>query len=149
MQSSEGRRGERAVVVTGASSGIGKAVALHLAQRGYLVYAGVRTPKDEEAVGAAPGAAGGRVVPVRLDVTDEAQVCAVADTVEAGGAALAGVVSNAGIAVAAPMEFVPLDDLRRQFEVNVVGAVGTGVDWLPHPMNRTPRHTSARLTLPP
>ncbi len=125
MRSSEGRRGERAVVVTGASSGIGKAVALHLAQRGFLVFAGVRRPEDGDALTAAAGADAGLVRPVRLDVTVPEDVCAVAETVKAHGTPLGGVVSNAGIAVAAPMEFVPLDDLRRQFEVNVVGAVAT------------------------
>jgi NAD(P)-dependent dehydrogenase (short-subunit alcohol dehydrogenase family) len=111
--------------VTGASSGIGKAIALHLAQRGFLVFAGVRRPEDEAALTSAAGADGALVRPVTLDVTVEEQVCAVAERVGEHGTPLAGVVSNAGIAVAAPMEFVPLEDLRRQFEVNVVGAVAT------------------------
>lgn len=125
MRPNEGRRGERAVVVTGASSGIGKAIALHLAQSGYLVFAGVRRPEDDAALRDEAGQDADLVLPVRLDVTVQEDVCAVADTVRERGTPLAGVVNNAGIAVAAPLEFVPLEDLRRQFEVNVVGAVAT------------------------
>lgn len=127
----EGRRGERAVVVTGASSGIGKAIALHLAQRGFMVFAGVRKPEDGAALTAAAGSDAEIVRPVELDVTVQEQVCAAADAVKAEGRPLAGLVNNAGIAVAAPMEFVPLEDLRRQFEVNVFGAVATVQAFMP------------------
>lgn len=131
VQSDERRPGERAVVVTGASSGIGKAIALELAERGFAVFAGVRTPEDEEALENHAVTGPGRLRPVMLDVTDEAQLCRVTETVEAESEVLAGVVSNAGIAVAAPLEFVPLDDLRQQFEVNVVGAVATIQSFMP------------------
>ncbi len=131
VHSPQERRGERAVVVTGASSGIGRSVALYLAEKGFAVFAGVRDPEDGAALTGAAATGLGAVTPLILDVTDEAQVCAAAETVKAAGAPLAGVVSNAGIAVAAPMEFVPLADLRRQFEVNVVGAVATIQAFLP------------------
>lgn len=131
VQSDERRPGERAVVVTGASSGIGKAIALELAERGFVVFAGVRTPEDEEALESHPMTGPGRVWPVMLDVTDQAQLCRVTETVEAEPYDLAGVVSNAGIAVAAPLEFVPLEDLRQQLEVNVVGAVATIQSFMP------------------
>ncbi len=125
------RPDERAVVVTGASSGIGNAIATELADRGFLVFAGVRTAEDEAALGKHVVSGAGRLRPVRLDVTDHAQLCQVAKAVEAEAGTLAGVVSNAGIAVAAPLEFVPLDDLRQQFEVNVVGAVATIQAFMP------------------
>src|SRR5690606_847227 len=112
----EKRPDASAVVVTGASSGIGKAIALELAQRGFVVFAGVRTAEDEGALQAEAGVGPGQLRPVRLDVTDQEQLATVTRTVEAEAGRLAGVVSNAGIAVAAPLEFVPLEDLRQQLE---------------------------------
>jgi len=108
------------VVVTGASKGIGAAVVRRLAADGYRVVAGVRRTEDAEAL---RGELGDRVVPALLDVTDPEAVAATAALVgrEVGERGLAGLVNNAGIAVAAPLEFLPPERLRRQLEVNVVG----------------------------
>jgi NAD(P)-dependent dehydrogenase (short-subunit alcohol dehydrogenase family) len=103
------------VVITGASTGIGRASALRLARAGFDVLAGVRREED----GAALRADNGRIEPVLVDVTDAGQIAALAERV--GGAPLAGLVNNAGIAVAGPLEGVPLDEVRRQYEVNVFG----------------------------
>jgi NAD(P)-dependent dehydrogenase (short-subunit alcohol dehydrogenase family) len=103
------------VVITGASSGIGRATALRLARGGFDVLAGVRRQED----GAALHSEDGRIEPVLVDVTDAGQIAGLAERV--GGAPLAGLVNNAGIAVAGPLEGIPLDDVRRQYEVNVFG----------------------------
>ena len=103
------------VVITGASSGIGRVTALRLARAGFDVLAGVRREEDGAALrGADPG-----IEPAIVDVTDARQVAALAQRV--GTAPLAGLVNNAGIAVAGPLEGVPLDAFRRQYEVNVFG----------------------------
>jgi NAD(P)-dependent dehydrogenase (short-subunit alcohol dehydrogenase family) len=103
------------VVITGASTGIGRATALRLAGAGFAVLAGVRREED----GAALRAQDGRIEPVLVDVTDAGQIAALAARI--GGGPLAGLVNNAGIAVAGPLEGVPLDLVRRQYEVNVFG----------------------------
>ena len=103
------------VVVTGASTGIGRVTALRLAHSGFDVLAGVRREED----GAALRSEDARVEPVIVDVTDADQVAALARRV--GGGPLVGLVNNAGIAVAGPLEGVPLDEIRRQYEVNVFG----------------------------
>lgn len=113
-------------LVTGASTGIGRATALHLARSGWTVLAGVRSPKAGEAlVRQAGGAANGRLTPVRLDVTDAAQIAAAAELVDerTGAAGLDGLVNNAGVAIGGPLETLPLQDLRDQLEVNLFGQV--------------------------
>jgi NAD(P)-dependent dehydrogenase (short-subunit alcohol dehydrogenase family) len=111
------------VLVTGASTGIGEATALHLRELGFEPVAGVRRDEDAERLG------GQGLRTVRLDVTDEAQISAARESV--GDGALVGLVNNAGVAVAAPLEFVPLDQLRRQLEVNLIGQVAVTQAFLP------------------
>src|SRR5918996_2317979 len=119
-----------AVLVTGASTGIGEATARHLGERGHRVFAGVRKSSDGERLRAAGN---GRVTPVELDVTDQSQieevVGAIAAEVESDG--LLGVVNNAGIALGGPVEFLELDDWRRQFDVNVFGLLAVTKQVLP------------------
>ncbi|MFZ2963816.1 MAG: SDR family oxidoreductase [Rhodoglobus sp.] len=119
---------ERAVVVTGASSGIGRATALLLDARGWTVFAGVRRSADAQSLAVA---ASERLVPLMLDVSKEPDIAAAAQTVRDRGIPLAGLVNNAGIAAAAPLEAVPIDELRHQLEVNVVGQVAVTQAMLP------------------
>jgi NAD(P)-dependent dehydrogenase (short-subunit alcohol dehydrogenase family) len=114
-------------LVTGASKGIGEACATRLARRGWRVFAGFRDPADGERMEAQG------LVPVPLDVTDAGQIADAARTVEAatGEHGLDGVVNNAGIALAGPLEFLPIDRLRQQLEVNVVGQLAVTCALLP------------------
>jgi NAD(P)-dependent dehydrogenase (short-subunit alcohol dehydrogenase family) len=111
------------VVVTGASTGIGEATALHLHSLGFEVLAGVRRDEDAERL-AASG-----LTPLKLDVTDADQIAAARDSL--GGGPLAGLVNNAGVAVAGPLEFVPIESLRHQIEVNLIGQVAVTQALLP------------------
>jgi NAD(P)-dependent dehydrogenase (short-subunit alcohol dehydrogenase family) len=117
----------RLALVTGASSGIGEATAHALATRGFHVLAGVRRLVDPDRV-AVDG-----VEPVILDITDPGQVSAVAQRIESDsdGRPLAALVNNAGIAVNAPVEGIPMDEWRRQFEVNFFGHVAVIQALLP------------------
>jgi len=105
----------RSVLITGASSGIGAACTARLAAAGWHVYAGVRKAGD------APAGA----TELILDVTDPEAIAALEFD------RLDGLVNNAGIAVAAPLEDLPLDELRRQLEVNLVGQVSITQALLP------------------
>ena len=118
---------QRAVLVTGASTGIGRACALRLADEGLRVYAGVRRQADAAALRAANPA----IEPLLIDVTDAAQIASALERLRAARVQLVGVVCNAGVAVAGPLETLPLDDLRRQFEINVIGHVATIQAFLP------------------
>ncbi len=121
-------------LVTGASTGIGRASALRLAAGGWTVLAGVRDSAAGEALAAE--APSGRVLAIELDVTYPAHVAAAAQTVADSRSAsvpggLDALVNNAGIGVSGPMEIVPIDDLRRQFEVNVFAQVALTQALLP------------------
>jgi NAD(P)-dependent dehydrogenase (short-subunit alcohol dehydrogenase family) len=107
----------RTALVTGASTGIGAACAVRLTSAGWRVFSGVRragdAPKSTEEV--------------LLDVTDDEQIRAASERI----GELDAVVNNAGIAIAMPLEFIPLDELRRQLEVNVIGQVAVTQAFLP------------------
>ncbi len=117
---------DRSVVVTGASSGLGKACALHLDRLGYRVFAGVRRDADGDALAAA--STSGRLRSIVLDVTDPATVQA---AVKAVGGELWGLVNNAGVCVPGPLECLSRERLRDQLEVNVVGAATVTSAFLP------------------
>lgn len=117
----------RSVVVTGASTGIGWAIAKFLIGRGYRVFGSVRKQADADRL---RGEFGANFTPLLFDVTDEAAVLAAARQVRealAGetlaGETLAGLVNNAGIAVAGPVLELSVDDFRRQMDINVIGPV--------------------------
>jgi NAD(P)-dependent dehydrogenase (short-subunit alcohol dehydrogenase family) len=118
----------KTLLVTGASTGIGEACALHLDRLGHRVYAGVR---KEEHAQALRHRGSHRMVPVFLDVTDEAQVDAVAKQIAVDAAGLDGVVNNAGIAKGGPLEYLSLEEWREQLEVNVLGQVAVTRAMLP------------------
>jgi NAD(P)-dependent dehydrogenase (short-subunit alcohol dehydrogenase family) len=107
----------RTALVTGASSGIGAACARRLESAGWRVFSGVRSAGD--------GPAGTEVL---IDVTDSEQIRAAAERI----GELDALVNNAGIAIAMPLEFLPLDELRRQLDVNVIGQVAVTQAFLPH-----------------
>jgi NAD(P)-dependent dehydrogenase (short-subunit alcohol dehydrogenase family) len=120
----------RSVVITGASTGIGRATALWLDSRGWQVFAGVRKEADAEALGEAGSE---RLTPLMLDVTDIEQIGAAAEFVggQVGEEGLDGLVNNAGIAVPGPLEALPIDDFRRQVEVNLTAQVAVTQAMLP------------------
>ena len=127
---SETSQGTPSVLITGASTGIGEACARELDRRGFRVFAGVRNEAAAERLRAEGSA---RLVPVSIDVTDADSIAAAAQAVaeSVAEAGLDGLVNNAGIAVAGPLEAMPIDALRRQLEVNVVGQVAVTQAMLP------------------
>jgi NAD(P)-dependent dehydrogenase (short-subunit alcohol dehydrogenase family) len=121
----------RAVLMTGANGGIGSATVERLAASGWRVFAGVR---DLAAGQALARRVGGEVTPVALDVTDEASIAAAAGALRErlGDRGLHGLVNNAGIVVEGPAEMLTTAELRRQFEVNVIGPTAVTRAVLPH-----------------
>jgi len=124
------------VLITGASTGIGEATALRLADAGWTVLAGVRSDQDGERLAAK--APSGRIEPIALDVTDFEQIRRAAGRVSelgAGGEGSPGrldaLVNNAGIGFGGPLELLHPDDLRKQFDVNVLGQVAVMQAMLP------------------
>jgi NAD(P)-dependent dehydrogenase (short-subunit alcohol dehydrogenase family) len=110
------------VVVTGASTGIGNACALHLDRIGFRVFAGVRRDEDAERL---RSSASERLIPLKIEITDSESIDRAAREVETAlaGEQLRGLVNNAGIAVSGPVEFLPIDEIRKQLEVNFIGHV--------------------------
>jgi NAD(P)-dependent dehydrogenase (short-subunit alcohol dehydrogenase family) len=112
----------KSVVITGASTGIGWAAAKLLLDRGFRVFGSVRKQADADRLKSEFGA---NFTPLLFDVTDEAAVLAAAREVRSAlnGETLAGLVNNAGIAVAGPILELAADEFRRQMDVNVIGPV--------------------------
>ncbi len=117
------------VLITGASTGIGRACAEHLDSLGFTIFAGVRKQSDADSLS---GAGSGRTQPLMLDVTESESIASAMRTVEeAAPAGLAGLVNNAGVSVGGPLEFVAIDELRRLLEVNFIGQVAVTQAALP------------------
>jgi NAD(P)-dependent dehydrogenase (short-subunit alcohol dehydrogenase family) len=120
----------KSVVITGSSSGIGRACALMLDRNGFRVFAGVRKEADGDALRAV---ASESLTPVHIDVTDAASIQAMADRVkgEVGDEGLHGFVNNAGTTMPCPIEYLPLAGFRHQLEVNLVGPLAVTQALLP------------------
>src|SRR5215475_3780385 len=120
----------RFVVITGASTGIGAGCATGCAQQGMTVFAGVRDLRAGEAL---QGKGGAAIIPLQLDVTDGDSIKQAAETVgqHVGGTGLGGLVNNAGISIGSPLELIPLAQLRKQLEVNVIGQIAVTQAFLP------------------
>ena len=119
-----------AVVVTGASTGIGRATALLLDREGYRVFAGIRKEADAREL-AKDGS--DRLTPITLDVTDAEQIDSARQQVTdaVGDEGLVGLVNNAGVGGGGPIEFMPLDELRRTLEINLIGQVAVTQAFIP------------------
>jgi NAD(P)-dependent dehydrogenase (short-subunit alcohol dehydrogenase family) len=118
------------IFISGASSGIGEACALGLDKRGYHVFAGVRREEDSESLAQR---ASKRLQPVMVDIADREQIKAAAEIVRQalGEKPLVGLINNAGIHVGGPLEFVPIDRLRHQLEINVISQVSVTQLFIP------------------
>jgi NAD(P)-dependent dehydrogenase (short-subunit alcohol dehydrogenase family) len=114
----------KAVLVTGASTGIGEATALRMRRAGWDVFAAARKDEDLERLRAEG------LSPVKLDVTDAESITVAQAALDERG--LHGLVNNAGVAVSGPLEYLPLDELRHQLEVNLVGQVAVTQAFMPN-----------------
>ena len=121
---------EKTVLITGSSSGIGKACALELDRQGFRVFAGVRREEDGRHL---QDQASQRLMPINLDVTSANEIASACESIKqfTGGAGLDGLINNAGYVFACPLEFIPIDRLRHQLEVNLIGQVALTQAMLP------------------
>ena len=120
----------RSVLITGASTGIGQACALELDRLGWRVLAGIRAEADAERL---RSLASPSLVPLEIDVTQADSIAAAARKIGelVGSRGLDGLVNNAGIVIPGPLELVPVEQLRKQFEVNVFGQMAVTQAMLP------------------
>lgn len=141
----------KSVLISGASTGIGKALSLELDQQGYQVFAGVRNPNDATAL---HSQASSRLTPIILDVTLPETISTTCTEVNAQtGGELFCLVNNAGISIGGALEFLPIQDFRQQMEVNLVGQLALTQACLPMLRKATGRvifvsSVSGRLSTP-
>jgi NAD(P)-dependent dehydrogenase (short-subunit alcohol dehydrogenase family) len=119
-----------AVLITGAAGGIGAVTARRLDALGFQIFAGIRRSSDGEKLQRDISA---RITPVVLDITNPVSIAQAAETVTrvVGGAGLFGLVNNAGLIVEGPIELIPIEEVRNQFEVNVIGHIAVTQAFLP------------------
>lgn len=119
-----------AVVITGTSTGIGRVIALKLTEEGYRVFAGVRTQKDVESL---KQAASGNLIPIIMDITKEEEIKSASEFVSLaiGDEGLFALINNAYAGVDGPLECIPIDDIRWNFEINVIGQIAVTQAFLP------------------
>ncbi len=122
---------QKTAVITGASTGIGRACAATLIEAGWRVFGSVRKEADGQAVA---DDLGEDFIPLLFDVTDETAIADAAAIVDQAleGRTLDALINNAGVAVSGAVRYLPLDDLRYQFDVNVYGVLRTMQAFLPH-----------------
>ncbi len=118
----------QSILITGASSGIGEACAVHLAHKGFRVYAAARRLEKLKEL---EGLAGGRITPLVLDVTEAASIETAMNKIAEDGVTLYGLVNAAGVAAMGPLEKEPIDDWRALFETNIFGLVAMTKAVLP------------------
>ena len=120
----------RAILITGASTGIGRACALRLDRARWRVFAGIRNPSHAHSL---TSAASPHLTPVTIDVTDPRSIETTAEQLgeELGDGGLQGLVNNAGISVQGPLEYLEPEEIQRQFAVNVTGHVAVTKAMLP------------------
>lgn len=111
------------VLVTGATSGLGRAAAIHLAERGYRVFAGGRSGERRAALQATAHERRLALTTLEMDVREDGSVDRAMAQIEAAGARVDVLINNAGVAYVVPVEEIRIEDLREQFETNVFGAV--------------------------
>jgi NAD(P)-dependent dehydrogenase (short-subunit alcohol dehydrogenase family) len=121
---------EKTVVITGASTGIGRACALHMDRLGWRTFAGVREESDAASLRAA---ASDRLTPIFLDVSQPRSVMEAEQLVSraVGAHGLSGLVNNAGIAYGGPVEFLDVKEVRRAFDVNFFGVITVTQVFMP------------------
>ena len=120
---------KKAVVITGASTGIGKATALHLDQLGFEVFAGVRRETDSQALA---DSASPRLRPLFLDVTDADSIAAgVEEVAGSTKGELFGLINNAGLSLNGPLELVQTSEIKKLFDVNVIGLLAVTKAFIP------------------
>lgn len=118
---------DKYIIITGASSGLGKETAKKLAQEGYKIFAGVRKQQDKESLESIhPNITG-----IFLDVTNEESVQKAFDIISQQTKEIFALINNAGIALGGPVEYLPIEMLKKQFDVNVFGAILMAQKFLP------------------